>query len=643
MNDLTRQLRELVEINRAIVGTLEHEEVLRLVVDKTAAFMGADVCLLLLTDEQNTLRHAASHGIAAEDAARVSVPFDERVNVSLREALGLRGEDQFRGAPVMWLGSIRGLLVVYRSEQGEPADEDDFFLRALADQAAIALEHARRYGELSEMRERQSRLLETIQSTTTTFLAYLAGDLVFVEANPAWCRATGRSREELLGRRFPEVFPSDITTSILEEVRATGRASEAREIPAPGGADPAMNWDWSARPIHRPDGAVEGIVVSAIDVTEKVRARERLEMASRQKDDFLSMLAHELRNPLGAISLVMQILESYEWDDPRIVRARDAGTRQVGHMARLLDDLLDVSRITQGKINLERRPVDLREAVEQVVESTRPAIEAKELELFVSLPSEPLRIEGDMARIVQIVSNLLTNAVKYTDRRGRIELSGKRDEDSVELRVRDTGVGISSEFLPHVFDLFSQSKRNLDRSLGGMGIGLSLVKRLVEMHGGQVEAHSEGEGRGSLFVVRLPALEVSKEVGIGPESNGAAQRARRRVLVVEDNQDAAEMIAVMLELDGHEVSVAGDGLEAVDLARQWKPDVVLLDIGLPKLDGYEVARRIRGSKIRPRPLIAAMTGYGREEDRKRGEDAGIDVHLVKPARREQIVELLERE
>ncbi len=640
MRDPTQRLRDLVAINRAIVGSLEHEEVLRLVVDKTAEFTGADVCLLLLTDEHGTLRCAAGHGIDADEAARLALPFDERVNVSLREALGLTGEDEFQGAPVMGQGSIQGLLVVYRPGL-ESGDEDDFFLRALADQAAIALEHARRYGELFEMRERQSRLLETIQSNTTTYLSYLAGDLVFVEANPAWCGATGRSREELVGRRYPEVFPDDVTTRILEEVRATGRASEAREIPAPGGADPKNAWDWSARPIRRPDGAVEGIVVTAIDVTEKVRGRERLETASRQKDDFLAMLAHELRNPLGAISSVMQILQSYECDDPLIVRARDAGTRQVDHMARLLDDLLDVSRITQGKIDLERLPVDLGEAVRQVVESTRPAIEAKELELFVSLPSEPLRIEGDMARLVQIVSNLLTNAVKYTERRGRIDLSVQRAEDSVELRVRDTGIGISSEFLPHVFDLFSQSKHDLDRSLGGMGIGLSLVKRLVEMHGGQVEAHSEGEGRGSLFVVRLPALELLEEVGIGAESNGASRKARRRVLVVEDNQDAAEMLAVMLELDGHEVSVAADGLEGLELARRWKPDVVLLDVGLPGLDGYEVAREIRRSKLRPRPLIAAMTGYGREEDRKRGEDAGIDVHLVKPARREQIVELLD--
>jgi two-component system CheB/CheR fusion protein len=304
--------------------------------------------------------------------------------------------------------------------------------------------------------------------------------------------------------------------------------------------------------------------------------------------------------------------------------------RQVQHLARLVDDLLDVSRITRGKIHLHKEPLELATVIARAVETCRPLIDARRHELTVALSPEPVLIDGDATRLAQVFANLLTNAAKYTTEGGRIGITVEKQGEEATVRVRDNGIGIPADLLPRVFDLFTQGDRSLARSEGGLGIGLTLVKSLAEMHGGQVEAFSEGTGTGSEFVVRLPILERRRRPADGEAGTVRPRTPSRRVLVVDDNVDAAESLAMLLRVEGHEVRTAHDGATALDAAQAYRPEVVLLDIGLPKMDGYEVAQRLRRLPDSKSALVVALTGYGQEEDRRRAEEAGFDVHLVKP-------------
>jgi signal transduction histidine kinase len=370
-----------------------------------------------------------------------------------------------------------------------------------------------------------------------------------------------------------------------------------------------------------------------LQAREAERGRRELERADRQKDEFLAMLAHELRNPVAPIYNAVQILSVRSHDPEEVERIRRLIERQLHQLVRLVDDLLDMSRITRGKINLCKARVDLAQVVSTAVETSLPLIEGKNHELTVTLPETPLPVHADATRLAQVLSNLLNNAAKYTEPAGRIDLAVERLEGEVCMRVRDTGIGIAPEMLPRLFDLFMQAESSLDRAQGGLGVGLTLVRRLVEMHGGTVEAHSAGIGKGTEMVVRLPALP-------GPAADAPAGSASRppqagtaetlRILIVDDNEDSAESLAVLMGMAGHEVRTAFEGLSALEAARTFQPDVVLLDIGLPKLDGYEVARRLRQEPGRDRMLLLAMTGYGQEEDRRRSREAGFDHHLIKP-------------
>ncbi len=378
-------------------------------------------------------------------------------------------------------------------------------------------------------------------------------------------------------------------------------------------------------------------------LSENVRARQqertatRLAAADQAKDDFLAMLSHELRNPLGAIQLGAQIIRLGRASQTAIQKATEIVDRQVKHVARLLDDLLDVSRITRGRIELRKSSVPLATAVAHAVDTSRALIEAQGHSLTISLPEEPIRLEADPTRLEQILTNLLDNAAKYTPAKGQIAVMASREENDVVLRVRDTGLGISPEMLPRVFDLFAQADPSLAHSQGGLGIGLTLVQKLTELHGGTVTVHSEGLGRGTEVVVRLPLGTPSQM----PGAPVTERRSRsRHVLVIEDNPDAREMLRTTLEVDGHRVEVAEDGPQGVAMARSSRPDVVLVDIGLPGLNGYEVAKQVRALFGRQVRLIA-VTGYGRPEDRRRTEEAGFDTHLTKPVSSERIAEALE--
>ena len=370
-----------------------------------------------------------------------------------------------------------------------------------------------------------------------------------------------------------------------------------------------------------------------MDVTERDRAEEESRVAARLKDEFLATLAHELRNPLAPVRTGLEILGHTKGD------GSDAGPllammgRQVEHLSRLVDDLIDVSRITRGTIELRKEVVGLASVIDRAVTSNRPLFQERGQDLIVGVLDGEQRIEVDPTRLEQVLSNLFSNAAKYTDPGDRVELDARREGGEVVIRVKDSGIGIAPEMLTRVFEIFVQAERRLDRSQGGLGIGLCLVKNLVEMHGGTIAAHSEGLGRGSEFVIRLPAVVgVSESPARSPGGKeDVAELPRRRVLVVDDNQDAADILARCLaRVMGQEVEVAYDGPKAVAIAREFRPEVVLLDIGLPGMDGYEVAERLRGGPETGDALVIALTGWGQEEDRRRSKAAGIDFHLVKP-------------
>ncbi len=374
---------------------------------------------------------------------------------------------------------------------------------------------------------------------------------------------------------------------------------------------------------------------------ENARLYAELREADQLKDEFLAMLAHELRNPLAPVRNALHILKQPGVTAALTGQVRDMAERQVQHMARLLDDLLDVSRISRGRIELQKESVDVAALVRRTVEAVHPLFEERRHELTVTVPAAPLRVEADPTRLEQVLTNLLNNAAKYTDPGGQVWLTAEPEDGMVVLRVRDTGIGIEPALLPRIFDLFVQAERRLDRSQGGVGIGLTLVKRLVELHGGSVAAHSEGPGRGSDFVVRLPAARAAGERPAGPAPGGAAPAPpRRRVLVVDDNPDAADSLALLLGLAGQEVRAAYDGPSALARAGDFRPQMVFLDIGMPGMDGYEVARRLRRQAGPNGVVLVALTGWGQDEDRRRSEEAGFDRHLVKPVEPEALEAIL---
>ena len=377
-------------------------------------------------------------------------------------------------------------------------------------------------------------------------------------------------------------------------------------------------------------------------IARQTELTDQLRIADRRKDEFLALLAHELRNPLAPLRNAINILQLKESDDPDVLWCQGVIERQSVQLTRLVDDLLDVSRITLGKIKLRLQPLELASVVGRAVETSRPLIDAHRHELIVTLPDGPIRVEGDRARLTQVIANLLNNAAKYQNDGGTIALTVEREASAAVITVRDRGIGLAPDMLQEIFELFAQGERTLDRAQGGLGIGLSLVKTVVELHGGSVSAASDGPGRGSEFSIRLPCLLQELD---GYRSRDDADEsevpdcAGLRILVVDDSRDAAESLSKLLRLGGHEVLIAHEGEHALHLAATQQPAVVLLDIGLPGMDGYEVCRRLRQSGL-TRALIVAMTGYGLERDRQRSQESGFDTHLVKPVPPHELLKLM---
>ena len=384
-----------------------------------------------------------------------------------------------------------------------------------------------------------------------------------------------------------------------------------------------------------------------VEIAERRQAEARLEEASRRKDEFLAMLAHELRNPLAPIRNAVELIRLAAPVEAKVRWAAEVTDRQVRQLTRLVDELLDVARISQGKVVLQTQCLDLVTLVSQCLDSQRDLLEKRRQTLAVSLPGMPLNLNGDSTRLAQIVNNLLSNAIKYTPEGGSISVnvahSERSDGEFAVLEVSDNGIGIDAELLPHVFELFEQGKRALDRTQGGLGVGLTLVQRLVQLHGGEVVASSAGPGLGAQFRVTLPCLGVAEPVAADDgDARLPGAAAPRRILVVDDNIDVVETTTMLLSLSGHAVHSAKDGLQALHAAAQFRPQVVLLDIGLPLMDGYEVARRLRQMPQTAGALLIALTGYGQQGDRQRGKDAGFDGHMLKPVDPHALAKMIER-
>lgn len=474
-------------------------------------------------------------------------------------------------------------------------------------------------------------------------VALVDGDGTFVRCNLAMARLAGQPVNAMLGRNCHDLFSIPAADSPLTRMLQTGARQKA-EMLVEGrwlhiAADPV-----AGDPRSRAHGVLNISDVSERHETqaELQRRADRLMEMDRRKDEFLAMLAHELRNPLAPIRNAVEVLRRAPENRVLSAQSLDVIARQVGHMARLIDDLLDVSRITRGRIQLRTEQVDLVRIIDRAVETLRPPLRERAHTLRCSLPPTPLMVAGDPTRLEQVIANLLHNAIKYTDPGGKIDLTLERQGADALLRVRDSGIGMTPDVLARVFDLFMQADGSLARSQGGLGIGLTLSKTLVELHRGGITVASDGPGKGSEFTVRLPILCDAPSCETSPPAaprNGTS--VRRRVLIVEDNVDSANMLETLLRLHGHEVLSAADGAAALTVMDTFVPDLVLLDIGLPGMDGFQVAEQIRSRKSGRNIVLIALTGYGQEADRRRSAEAGFDYHFVKPIDLEELAQLLE--
>jgi two-component system, chemotaxis family, CheB/CheR fusion protein len=500
----------------------------------------------------------------------------------------------------------------------------------------------RRRAELATAEELRARLAAIVESSDD---AIISKDLqgVVTSWNGGAERLFGYTAAEAIGRPITIIIPADRLheeQTILERLKR-GEPIEHFETTRVRKGGTTIEVSLTVSPVRDGSGRVIGASKTARDITERKRADEELREADRRKSEFLAILAHELRNPLAPIRNALEILR-LTFDDGKVERPEMAVLdRQVGHVVRLVDDLLDLSRVSRGRIELRRKVVELTSIVNDAVEAVRPLCAEMDHELTVTLAPQRTYVNADPLRLVQALSNLLSNACKFTDRGGRIRVILDRKGTEAVIRVQDTGVGIAAEQLSRIFEMFAQVDASLERARGGLGIGLTLVRYLVEAHGGTVEAHSAGVGQGSEFIVRLPVVPRPRpSVSPDPVGTKDAGMLRRRILVVDDNRDATETLARVLELGGHEVHTAHDGLEAVDVAAELQPDAVLLDIGLPKLNGYDAARRIREQPAGKDVFLVALTGWGQPEDRRRAQDAGFDAHLVKPVDHAHLAKLL---
>ena len=560
---------------------------------------------------------------------------------------GLRADESTKDIPVLMLSARAGEEMRL---EGLQAGADDYLVKPFSARELLAhVDIQLLRASIRRIENVQRKQLVEILRQAPAAIAILRGpEHVFEHANPTYLDLVGR--RDVLGKPIREALPELAGQGIyelLDEVYATGRPHVAKAlrlmvVRRDGSPPSECFFDFVYQPMRDTTQRIDGIAVVAFEVSELVRARREAESASRTKDEFLAMLGHELRNPLAPILTALQLMRlraGTALENERIVIER-----QTRHLVRLVDDLLDVSRIARGKIELRKERIALADAVAKGIEMASPLLEERSHTLAVDVPSD-LIVDADPARLAQVVANLLTNAAKYTEAGGRVSIFAERAGDQIALSVRDTGIGIDADMLGRVFDMFAQERQSLERTQGGLGLGLTIVRNLMSLHGGTAEAFSEGREKGSTFVVRLPVVEAAT-----PEARGSATAGTDgsrpgetdvAVLVVDDNADAAEMLSEYVSSLGYRVGLALDGPSALRVAEYLRPAIALLDIGLPVMDGFELARRLRDSEQHASIKLVAITGYGQEADRERSREAGFDAHLVKPVDMDRLEVLLE--
>jgi PAS domain S-box-containing protein len=493
-----------------------------------------------------------------------------------------------------------------------------------------------------------ARLLAAIVQSSNDAIISKSLDGIIQSWNAAAERLFGYTAEQAIGQHISLVIPPDRIAEedeIIARLRA-GQRIEHYETERVRSDGQRLNVSLTISPLEDDAGNVVGASKIARDITGRKRLEDDLRRlaadlsaADQRKNEFLATLAHELRNPLAPMSNMLEVVKR-DNDREVVKRAHDTIERQLGQMVRLVDDLLDLNRITHDRLELRRSEVELSSVIEQAVEVARPLLDSAGHELIIDLPGEPIYLNADRARLAQLFGNLLNNSSKYTKPQGSISLTAKRVGDEVVVSVKDNGAGIPPDKLKSIFDMFMQIDGTAERSQGGLGIGLTLVKRLAEMHGGSIEAKSAGEGQGSEFIVQLPILNRSS---VGPQAgaDGTQQSiSQRRIVIVDDNTDSADSLAMLLQITGNQTFTAHDGIEAIEVIEKQRPEVVLLDIGLPRLNGHEVCRHVRGQSWGRDIVMIALTGWGQEDDRRKSEEAGFNGHLVKPIDYDKLLELL---
>lgn len=611
---------------RAIVED-QTEMICRFLPDGTYTFVNDALCRALRRTAPELINHTFGEILSAQSQATITEVLNSitpaQPVASREHELAIPGQD------VRWQHwTTRGFF----DENGTVTEYQsvgrDITERKRAEEEHRQLESQRQIERVLRASEERFRSLAD-NAPVLIWMSGLRSEAVYF--NKPWLDFTGRSIEKELGSGWIDSIHPDDRQAVIDARDAAFARRESLAIHFRlRRHDAAYRWILdNGIPYFGADGVFSGYVGSCVDITPRKLAEEELEQAARRKDEFLAMLGHELRNPLAPIGMAVEIIRRLPPDKGRTASALDVIARQVALLTRLVDDLLDVSRITRGKITLLMAPMDLSIVVAQAVETSRPLIDGQGHQLTIRVPTDPVRVRGDAARLSQVISNLLNNAARYTPNGGRIKLTVDLEDSQAIVTVSDNGIGLTADMIERVFDLFAQLESR-DRAHGGLGIGLTLVKRLVEQHGGKIEARSAGRGRGSEFIVRLPALEVQLEPADLATHSPTKSSIRRRILVVDDNVDAAETLSQVLKLQEHEVCVAYDGKSALQMAAAMQPEVVFLDLELPHINGIEIARRLRNAEsIRPLVLVAT-TGYGQEADRQRTAEAGFDHHLVKP-------------
>lgn len=670
-SDPLGRLKQLAAINRAITTTLDFDEVLRRIVVSAVELVRADLCLLLLADNQGQLRiHARAGAYRLDDAAtrRFTAPMEEAAIDRLRELLGLTPEAALAAAPVISKQAVSGLLAVVPRHTLDA--EGEWLLATLADQAAIALSNARlhelevtllerqRDESREELREREQQLqLALTAGGMGTWEWDVATDKVYWDATQCALFGLDQRKAVLTTAEFyAHIHPDDLPELQRRMAEMWARKSEyeaefrvlrpdgsVRWLAGRGGAV----WDEAGQPVQ-----VLGI---NFDITEHKRteqereellsreqhARQQAETANRLKDEFLATLSHELRNPLNAIVVSAEIILGNAEAQQSVAIKPAAHTihRSAQAQAQLVSDLLDLSRLQTGKLALNRQVMAIAPAINDAVGTVRADADAKGIKLTVDLSAEPLLIEADPVRVQQIVWNLLNNAVKFTPDGGHIHVKLQRTGKQAELIVTDNGQGIEPGFLPHVFEMFRQADASTTRRHGGMGIGLALVRQLTELHGGSIEACSDGVGHGAAFTVHLPLHVARRAAPPKPSARDAATLSGLRLLVVDDAEETADMMRVLLQMNGATVEAVTSGNQALELAAAQDFDLILSDISMPEMDGYELLRALRAQpKTADIPAIA-LTGFGQSEDIKQAYDAGFVSHLTKPINLSELIKV----